>query len=144
MYCEHSDHAARSAGFRRADSAVAGRHSGHPDGGYYERCRRGHRRKHRPVGRQRRGKHGQVIGRATPDVSALTRAAAGVAIEAIGGPPARRNSSNGLRRWIEVRGLAGEHASVIACRGYAESWSDASGPTAPMFCSVSSTPRRPR
>ena len=53
---------------------------------------------------------GRSLARAAPDVSALTRAAAGVAIEAIGGPPARRNSSNGPRRWIEVRGLGGKHA----------------------------------
>ncbi len=57
---------------------------------------------------------GRSLARAAPDVSALTRAAAGVAIEAMGGPPARRNSSNGTRRWIEVRGLGGEHASAIA------------------------------
>src|SRR6516165_2380230 len=57
---------------------------------------------------------GRSLARATPDVPALTRAAAGVAIEAIGGPPARRISSNGPRRWIEVRGLGGEHASAIA------------------------------
>ena len=57
---------------------------------------------------------GRSIARAAPDVSALTRAAAGVAIEAMGGPPARRNSTNGPRRWIEVRGLGGEHTSAIA------------------------------
>ncbi len=57
---------------------------------------------------------GRSLARATPDVSALTRAAAGMVVEAIGGPPARRNSSNGPRRWIEVRGLDSEHASVIA------------------------------
>ncbi len=57
---------------------------------------------------------GRSLARAAPDVPALTRAAAGVAIEAIGGPPARRTSSNGPRRWIEVRGLEGEHASAIA------------------------------
>ena len=57
---------------------------------------------------------GRSLARATPDVSALSRAAAGVAIEAMGGPPARRTSSNGPRRWIEVRGLDGEHAAVIA------------------------------
>ncbi len=57
---------------------------------------------------------GRSLARAAPDVPALTRAAAGVAIEAIGGPPARRNSSNGPRRWIEVRGLSGEHAAAIA------------------------------
>ncbi len=57
---------------------------------------------------------GRSVTRAAPDVSGLARAAAGVAIEAMGGPPARRNSSNGPRRWIEVRGLGGEHASAIA------------------------------
>ncbi len=57
---------------------------------------------------------GRPITRAAPDVPALTRAAAGMAIEAMGGPPARRSSSNGPRRWIEVRGLGGEHASAIA------------------------------
>jgi cation-transporting ATPase I len=57
---------------------------------------------------------GRSLARATLDVSALTRAAAGVTIEAIGGAPARRNSSNGPRHWIEVRGLESEHASVIA------------------------------
>ncbi len=35
-------------------------------------------------------------------------------IEAIGGPPARRNSTHGPRRWVEVRGLDGKHASAIA------------------------------
>jgi cation-transporting P-type ATPase I len=57
---------------------------------------------------------GRSLARAAPDVPALTRAAAGVAIEAIGGPPARRNSTNGPRRWIEVRGLGGKHAAAIA------------------------------
>jgi len=57
---------------------------------------------------------GRSIARAAPDVSALARASAGMAIEAIGGPPARRNSTNGPRRWIEVRGLGGEHASAVA------------------------------
>ncbi|WP_082968928.1 cation-translocating P-type ATPase [Mycobacterium sp. E2699] len=57
---------------------------------------------------------GRSLARATPDVPALTRAAAGAAIEAMGGPPARRTSSNGARRWIEVRGLDGGHAPVIA------------------------------
>ncbi|HTY34882.1 cation-translocating P-type ATPase [Mycobacterium sp.] len=57
---------------------------------------------------------GRSVTRAAPDVSALARAAAGMAIEAMGGPPARRTSTNGPRRWIEVRGLGGEHASAIA------------------------------
>jgi cation-transporting P-type ATPase I len=57
---------------------------------------------------------GRSLARAAPDVPALARAAAVVTIEAIGGPPARRNSSNRPRRWIEVRGLGGKHASAIA------------------------------
>ncbi|MEE6178423.1 cation-translocating P-type ATPase [Mycobacterium sp. 050134] len=56
---------------------------------------------------------GRSLARATPDVSALTRAAAGMAVEAIGGPPARRTSSNGARCWIEVRGLDGGQAPTI-------------------------------
>ncbi|OBI45471.1 cation-translocating P-type ATPase [Mycobacterium sp. E796] len=51
---------------------------------------------------------------ATSTSTALLGTAAGMAIEAIGGPPARRTSSNGPRRWIEVRGLGGEHASAVA------------------------------
>ena len=57
---------------------------------------------------------GGSLARAAPDVSALARAAAGMAIEAIGGPPARRGTGNGERCWIEVRGLGGKHASQIA------------------------------
>ena len=51
---------------------------------------------------------------AAPDVGALTRAAVGMAVEAIGGPPARRCSANGSRCWIEVRGLGSEHGCAIA------------------------------
>lgn len=43
---------------------------------------------------------GRSVTRATPDFSALTRAAAGMAIEAMGGQPARHNSSNGPRAGI--------------------------------------------
>jgi cation-transporting P-type ATPase I len=57
---------------------------------------------------------GRSLLRAGPDVPALTRAAAGVAIEAMGGPPARRVSNNGARHWIEVRGLDGPLAPGIA------------------------------
>lgn len=57
---------------------------------------------------------GRSVVSATPDIPALARAAAGVAIEAIGGPPVRRTSSNGDRRWIEVRGLRDEHAAQTA------------------------------
>lgn len=57
---------------------------------------------------------GKSLARATPDVPALARAAAGVAVEAMGGPPARRCSTNGRRRWIEVRGLSGDDAAAIA------------------------------
>ncbi|MGD1254705.1 cation-translocating P-type ATPase [Mycobacterium seoulense] len=57
---------------------------------------------------------GKSLAHATPDVPALTRAAAGAMLEAAGGPPARRVSDNGQRRWIEVRGLGGEHGAAIA------------------------------
>ncbi|WP_102418637.1 cation-translocating P-type ATPase [Mycobacterium sp. 4858] len=57
---------------------------------------------------------GRSLVHATPDVPALTRAAAGAVLEAVGGPPARRVSDNGPRRWIEVRGLDGEHGPAIA------------------------------
>lgn len=57
---------------------------------------------------------GRSLARAAPDVPGLTRAAAGMAVEAMGGPPARRTSSNGSRRWIEVRGLDGEQGAAIA------------------------------
>ncbi|WP_156747018.1 cation-translocating P-type ATPase [Mycobacterium sp. E2733] len=57
---------------------------------------------------------GRSLVRASPDVPALTRAAAGAVLEAVGGPPARRTSSNGARHWIEVRGLDGAHAAAIA------------------------------
>ncbi|OBH48677.1 hypothetical protein [Mycobacterium mantenii] len=57
---------------------------------------------------------GRSLVRATPDVPALTRAAAGAVLEAVGGPPARRVSGNGPRHWIEVRGLDRDQGSVIA------------------------------
>lgn len=57
---------------------------------------------------------GRSVAHATPDIPALARTAAGVAIEAIGGPSVRRTSSNGDRRWIEVRGLRDEHAAQTA------------------------------
>ncbi|OJZ70070.1 haloacid dehalogenase [Mycobacterium paraffinicum] len=57
---------------------------------------------------------GRSLVRATPDVPALTRAAAGAVLEAAGGPLARRVSVTGPRRWIEVRGLEGERAADIA------------------------------
>jgi cation-transporting P-type ATPase I len=42
-----------------------------------------------------------------------TASIAGMAVEALGGPPARRTSSNGPRHWIEVRGLDGENGSTL-------------------------------
>ncbi|MHA7653185.1 cation-translocating P-type ATPase [Mycobacterium sp. ML4] len=57
---------------------------------------------------------GRSISRAMPDLPALARTAAGVAIETAGGPPLRRTSSNGARRWIEVRGLGDEHAATTS------------------------------
>ncbi|WP_326545685.1 cation-translocating P-type ATPase [Mycolicibacterium sp. ND9-15] len=46
-------------------------------------------------------------------VGAMTRTAAGVVLEAVAGRPARRTSSNGDGRWIEIRGLDGEDAQRI-------------------------------
>jgi magnesium-transporting ATPase (P-type) len=57
---------------------------------------------------------GTSLAGAAQDVEALTRAAAGIAIEAMGGPPARRSSANGSRRWIEVRGLARPDGPAVA------------------------------
>jgi Ca2+-transporting ATPase len=39
---------------------------------------------------------------------------AALAVEAVGGPPARRHSSTADRCWIEVRGLGGENGTAIA------------------------------
>ncbi|BBY17296.1 metal cation transporting ATPase H [Mycolicibacterium litorale] len=44
----------------------------------------------------------------------VTRTAAAVALEALGGPTARRCQAVGNRCWVEVRGLGGEHAGDIA------------------------------
>ncbi len=57
---------------------------------------------------------GRSLAGAASDAGALTRATAGIAIEAMGGPPARRTSANDNRRWVEVRGLAGRDGSAIA------------------------------
>lgn len=43
-----------------------------------------------------------------------TATAAGLAVEAVGGPPARRTGKSGPRHWIEVRGLSGPDADAIA------------------------------
>lgn len=52
------------------------------------------------------------------DVARGTRSAArtvaNVALESVGGGPARRGSHHGGRRWIEVRGLSGPDADAIA------------------------------
>jgi cation-transporting P-type ATPase I len=51
---------------------------------------------------------------AVPGARTVGRAAAGMAVEAIGGPPHRRTSRRGARRWIEVRGLSGPDADAVA------------------------------
>ena len=56
----------------------------------------------------------QRIDGVTTNLGTITRAAAGVAIEALGGEPLRRASSHGDRRWIEIRGLDGPDAARIA------------------------------
>lgn len=51
---------------------------------------------------------------AVPGARTVGRVAAGMAVEAIGGPAVRRSSRHGSRRWIEVRGLSGPDADAIA------------------------------
>ena len=43
---------------------------------------------------------------AVPGARTVGRTAAGMAVEAVGGPAHRRTSRRGNRRWIEVRGLS--------------------------------------
>jgi hypothetical protein len=50
------------------------------------------------------------------DLGALSRAAMGIAVKALGGPPTRRVSANGPRRRIEVRGLDGADGTVYGHR----------------------------
>jgi len=57
---------------------------------------------------------GSRLRNAVPDVGTAGRAVVDMAVEAVGGPPARRGSRHGTRRWIEVRGLSGPDADVIA------------------------------
>lgn len=51
---------------------------------------------------------------ALPGARTATRTVATLALEAVGGPPARRVSRHGRRHWIEVRGLSGPDAEAIA------------------------------
>lgn len=51
---------------------------------------------------------------ATSGVRAAARVTAGAALEAVGGPPARRASRHGSRFWIEVHGLSGPNADEVA------------------------------
>lgn len=57
---------------------------------------------------------GETMLDTVPGARTAVRAAAAMAAEAIGGPPARRSSRHGRRRWIEVRGLSGPDADAIA------------------------------
>lgn len=60
---------------------------------------------------------GAVVGAALaplPEAAGLAQDAAGMVVEALSGPPVRRTSSRGDRRWIEVRGLSGAHGELIA------------------------------
>jgi len=57
---------------------------------------------------------GETLISAVPGGRTAARAVAGVALEAVGGEPARRGSRHGRRHWIEVRGLAGPDADAIA------------------------------
>lgn len=53
-------------------------------------------------------------GEAVLDTVPGARTVAGMAVEAVGGPPARRHSRHGRRCWIEIRGLSGPDADAIA------------------------------
>ena len=56
---------------------------------------------------------GQAL-EAVPGGRTLHRTVAGMVVEAVGGPPARRVSRRGSRCWIEVRGLGGPDADALA------------------------------
>ena len=60
------------------------------------------------------GRAGGAVLDAVPGVRTVARTAVDIAVEAIGGEPARRSSRHGRRRWIEVRGLSGPDADDIA------------------------------
>ncbi|MFM9034313.1 MAG: cation-translocating P-type ATPase, partial [Mycobacterium sp.] len=49
-----------------------------------------------------------------PGARSVVRAVADIAVEAVGGPPGRRTSRHGRRRWVEVRGLSGPDADAVA------------------------------
>ncbi len=57
---------------------------------------------------------GEAVLDVVPGARTAVRTVAGMAVEAVGGPPARRSSRHGRRRWIEVRGLSGPDADAIA------------------------------
>lgn len=60
---------------------------------------------------------GEAVIAVVPGARTAATAAAGVAdvaVEAVGGEPARRGSRHGRRHWIEVRGLSGPDADAIA------------------------------
>ena len=59
------------------------------------------------------GLAGEMMLSAVPGGRTVARAVGGVAVEAVGGEPARRGSRHGRRYWIEVRGLAGPDADAI-------------------------------
>lgn len=56
---------------------------------------------------------GEALLDAVPGVRTAARTVAGMALEAVGGPPSRRSSRHGRRYWIEVRGLSGPDADAI-------------------------------
>ena len=57
---------------------------------------------------------GAAVLEVVPGARSAARAVTGIAVEAVGGPPTRRSSRHGRRRWIEVRGLSGPDADAIA------------------------------
>ena len=66
------------------------------------------------VGGSAANRAGEAVLDVVPGARTAARAVTGMAVEAVGGPPARRSSRHGRRRWIEVRGLSGPDAEAIA------------------------------
>lgn len=66
------------------------------------------------VGGSVAGRAGEALLDSVAEARTTARTAAGIALEAVGGPPARRSSRHGSRHWIEVRGLSGPDADAVA------------------------------
>ena len=66
------------------------------------------------VGGSAAARTGGAVLDVVPGARSALRAVGGMALEAVGGPAARRSSRHGRRHWIEVCGLSGPDADAIA------------------------------